>query len=173
MIPLCCHPERSERSERSRRTSVRKRIADDRGTSAIEFALLAPVFVFLFVGVVEVGRYMYFAILASHAARAGVQYASQSVETAADASANGAGTRSAALADGQNLANWTVHSSILCTINGQASTCPQNTSNSVPANLVYYVEVKVSGTFTSLLHYPGIPNSFPMSATAIMPVSSQ
>ncbi|HEY6327508.1 MAG TPA: TadE/TadG family type IV pilus assembly protein [Candidatus Cybelea sp.] len=151
----------------------RKNGTDSSGTSAMEFALLAPVFVFMLIGVIEVGRYMYFAILASHAARAGVQYASQSVETAADASVNGAGTRNAALADGQNLTQWTVHANILCTINGQASTCPQNTSNSVPANLVYYVEVKVSGTFTSLLHYPGIPNSFPMSATAIMPVSSQ
>lgn len=150
-----------------------KGIKDKSGTSAIEFALLAPVLVFLVIGVIEVGRYMYLSILASHAARAGVQYASQSTETAADANSNGAGTRSAALADAQNLSGFTEHSTILCTIAGQSSTCPQNTANAVPANLVYYVQVKVSGTFTSLLNYPGIPNTFPITATAVMPVSSQ
>jgi Flp pilus assembly protein TadG len=151
----------------------RKHLNDSRGTSMVEFAVVLPVFVFLLIGLIEVSRYAYFSIVASHAARAGVQYASQTTETAADANANGAGTRNAALADGQSLSNWTVHSSILCTIAGQASTCPQNTANSVPANLVYYVQVKVSGTFTSLLNYPGIPSSVPISATAIMPVSSQ
>ena len=146
---------------------------DKRGTSAVEFALVAPVFIFLLVGVIEVGRYTYFSILAAHAARAGVQYASQSTQTAADASVNGAKTRAAALSDAQNLSNWTVHASVSCTLAGQASTCPTNTANAVPANLVYYVQVKVSGTFTSLLNYPGIPNSIPIAATAIMPVSSQ
>jgi len=150
-----------------------KRVADNRGTSAMEFALLAPVIVFLLIGVIEVGRYMYFSVLASHAARAGVQYASQNTETAADAGANGSGTRNAALADAQNLSAWSVQSSVTCTIASQASTCPSNTANSVPANLTYYVVVKVTGRFTSLLNYPGIPNSFPITATAIMPVSSQ
>lgn len=139
----------------------------------IEFALLAPVFVFLMIGTIEISRYGYFAILASHAARAGVQFAAQSTETAADASTNGTGTRSAALADAQNLSSFTVHSSVVCTLGGQTSTCPQSTSNSVPANLVYYVQVQVSGTFHSLLNYPGIPSSVPISATAVMPVGNQ
>ncbi len=150
-----------------------KRIADSSGTSMVEFALLSPVFIFMLIGVIEVSRYMYFAILASHAARAGVQYAAQTTETAADASLNGPATRNAALADGQNLAAWTIHSSVTCTLGGQTSFCPQNTANSVPANLVYYVQVQVSGTFHSLLNYPGIPHSFPITATAIMPVGNQ
>jgi len=151
----------------------RKLAGDSSGTSMVEFAVTAPVFIFLLVGIVEVTRYMYFGIVAAHAARAGVQYASQTTETAADAAANGPNTRSAAVADGQNLANWTVTSSITCTLGGQSSTCPVNTSNSVPSNLVYYVEVKVSGTFNSLMKYPGIPQSVPVSATAIMPVGNQ
>ena len=151
----------------------KKDLKNTSGTSAMEFALLAPVIVFLLIGVIEVSRYMYLSILASHAARAGVQYASQNTETAADANVNGAGSRGAALADAQSLSGFTAHANILCTIGGQASTCPSNTANSVPANLTYYVEVQVSGTFRSLLNYPGIPNSFPITATAIMPVSSQ
>ena len=37
----------------------------------VEFALLAPVFIFMMIGVIEVSRYMYFGIVAAHAARAG------------------------------------------------------------------------------------------------------
>jgi hypothetical protein len=33
--------------------------------------------------------------------------------------------------------------------------------------------VQVSGTFHSLLNYPGIPSSIPISATAVMPVGNQ
>ena len=151
----------------------RKQLTDNSGTSMVEFALILPVFVFLLIGLIEVGRYAYFAILASHAARAGVQYAAQTLESAADASANGPATRSAALGDGQNLASWTVHSSVQCTIGGATSTCPLNTANAVPANLIYYVQVQVTGTFHSLLNYPGIPSSVPITATAIMPVNNQ
>jgi Flp pilus assembly protein TadG len=146
---------------------------DSAGTSMVEFALLAPVFIFLMFGVIEVTRYLYFGIVAAHAARAGVQYASQTTQTALDASVNGPKTRAAAVADGQNLPNWTVTSSITCTVGGQAATCPINTANQVPANLVYYVQVKVTGTFASLFKYPGIPQSIPISATAIMPVGNQ
>jgi len=145
----------------------------DSGTSLIEFALVLPVFVFLMMGIIEVGRYTYFGIVAAHAARAGVQYASQTTETAADASKNGGATRTAALQDGQNLSNWTVTSSIVCTVNGQASTCPVNTANAVPANLVYYVQVQVTGRFNTLMNYPGIPTNIPVTSTAIMPVGNQ
>jgi Flp pilus assembly protein TadG len=146
---------------------------DSAGTSLIEFALLAPVFIFLLMGIVEVSRYTYFGIVAAHAARAGVQYASQTTETAADASTNGPATKSAALADGQSLSNWTITSSLVCTVNGQASTCPSNTANAVPANLVYYVQVKVTGRFNTLMNYPGIPTNIPITSTAIMPVGNQ
>jgi Flp pilus assembly protein TadG len=146
---------------------------DATGTSLIEFALVLPVFVFLMMGIVEVSRYTYFGIVAAHAARAGVQYASQTTETAADANTNGPATKSAALADGQNLSNWTITSSLVCTVNGQASTCPMNTANAVPANLVYYVQVKVTGRFNTLMNYPGIPTNIPITSTAIMPVGNQ
>jgi Flp pilus assembly protein TadG len=146
---------------------------DTRGTSLIEFALLAPVFVLLLMGVIEVGRYTYFGILAAHGARAGVQYGAQDVFSAADAAANGANTRNAVLQDAQGLANWTVHSSLVCTINGQPTNCPSNTASAVQASLVYYVQVDVSGTFNSLMKYPGIPRQIPVSATAVMPLSSQ
>ncbi len=137
----------------------------------IEFAIVLPVFVFLLIGVIEFGRYTYFAILASHAARAGVQYAAQNLETAADANANGPGTAGAAKADAQNLSGWKVTSAVVCTINSEPSPCPA--SNAVVSNVVYYVQVQVSATFSSLMKYPGIPQQLPVSATAMMRVANQ
>ncbi|MGA8575030.1 MAG: TadE/TadG family type IV pilus assembly protein [Candidatus Cybelea sp.] len=147
----------------------------ERGTSLLEFALVAPIFIFLLIGITEVGRYTYFSILAAHAARAGVQYAAQNLQTAADANTNSASSHTAAAAaqDAQSLSNWTVHSSIVCTVNGQPSPCPANNANSVSPSLVYYVKVTVSGTFRSLLNYPGIPTNVPISTADVQRVGSQ
>ena len=152
---------------------IHKMLRSQSGTGMVELALVAPVIIFLLIGVIEVGRYMYFGILASHAARAGVQYATRNLQTASDAAVNGPNTRSAAVQDGQNLPQFNETSKIICTLNGQASTCPSTTANYVPPGLIYYVQVQVTGTFASLMNYPGIPHSLPVTATAIMPVGNQ
>jgi Flp pilus assembly protein TadG len=144
-----------------------------RGTSSIEFAIVAPLLILLLIGLIEVGRYTYFAILAAHAARAGAQYAAENLQTAADASVSGPNTKNAALQDAQNLSQWTISSTIICTVSGVVTSCPANNTSTVSPNLVYYVQVQVSGTFNSLMKYPGIPHQVPVTATAIMPVSSQ
>jgi Flp pilus assembly protein TadG len=152
---------------------IRRAARCNRGTSLIEFALVAPIFIFLLIGVIEVGRYTYFAILAQHAARAGVQYAAQNLTTAADASVNGSNTAGAASQDAQSLSNWTVHSMVICTMNSQFSPCPANNMSAVSPNLTYYVQVTVTGTFKSLLSYPGIPNNVPVQGLAVMRVGNQ
>ncbi len=152
---------------------IKRLIRSERANSMIEFALVAPVFIFMLVGVIEMGRYTYLAVLAQHAARAGVQYAAQNLETAADASASGPATASAASQDAQSLSQWKVTSWVTCTNNAQVAPCPANNTGSVSAGLVYYVGVKVTGTFKSLLSYPGIPNNVPITASAIMRVGNQ
>jgi Flp pilus assembly protein TadG len=141
-------------------------MGSDRGTSVVEFALVAPVFIFMLIGLIETGRYTYYAILAAHAARAGVQYGAQSVFTAADST----GMRNAALQDGQNLPNWVITTSHFCENNGAAAGCP---SGEPSAGTAYYVQVQVTGTFTSLIGYPGITNSLPIGATATLRVGGQ
>jgi Flp pilus assembly protein TadG len=151
---------------------VRKLFRSQAGTSMVEFALVAPVLIFLLIGLIEVGRYTYFGILAANAARAGVQYGAQDLYTAQDK----AGMTSAALGDGQNLSNWTaanggITADYLCSSNGAlAVSCGLS---SPPAGTVYYVKVTVTGTFQSLLNYPGIPNNVPVSGSAMMRVVSQ
>ena len=137
----------------------------DRGSSIVEFALLAQAFSFLLIGLVEMGRYEYYSILAAHAARAGVQYGAQNVVAAANVS----GMSSAAQADAPSL-GWTVTSTHYCVLNGAVVNCA---SGEPPSGTTYYVQVKVTGTIGSLFHYPGLPGSLPLSSTATMRVVSQ
>jgi Flp pilus assembly protein TadG len=145
------------------------------GTSLVEFAVVAPVIIFLLVGLIEMGRFAFFSILAANAARAGAQYGAQNLMTAYDS----AGISNAALQDGQNLSNWTATGGgivvqQLCAVNGGSpQTCGDPNSSAPPQNTIYYVQVQVTGLFNSLLNYPGIPNSLPISGSAMMRVATQ
>jgi Flp pilus assembly protein TadG len=145
------------------------------GTSSIEFALLAPVLSLILVGIVDTGRYCYVAILAANAARAGAQYGAQNLETAYDTP----GITNAAIADGESLPNWTaagggVAVNQLCAIDGNApQTCNTPWGSSPPRGTIYYVEVQVTGTFNTLLTYPGMPNALPVSGASTMRVATQ
>jgi hypothetical protein len=138
------------------------------GTSVVECAILAPVFVFLLIGLIEIGRYAFFAILAAHAAHAGVQYGAQDNRTAADNS----GMIYAAREDAPVVSSWRVNATHLCSTGGSAlGSC--GASASLPTDTIYYVKVRVSGTFAPLLDYPGIPNNVGISGSAVMRVASQ
>src|SRR4051812_20722057 len=64
--------------------SGRGRVAPRRnGQTIVELALVLPLLLLVLVGVTEIGRYAYFDILVSNAARAGAQYGAQSVVHAA------------------------------------------------------------------------------------------
>jgi Flp pilus assembly protein TadG len=146
---------------------MRSLVRSQSGSSLIEFAIVLPMLILLLIGIVEIGRYATFAIMAANAARAGAQYGAQNLTTARDAS----GMQNAALADAQNLSSWATPSAqTLCSVNGGAlGSCP----TPLPANTVYYVSVAVSGTFSSLLDYPLIPKKLTVSGNAVMKVANQ
>ncbi len=135
----------------------------------VEFAILAPVFVLLLIGLIEVGRFAFFGILAANAARAGAQYGAQTLSTAADS----VGITNAAKQDGQNLSNWGVQANDLCSVNGGAPAICPTPGAGPPTNTIYYVQVQVNGTFSSLLKYPGIPHSAQISGSSTMRVANQ
>jgi Flp pilus assembly protein TadG len=146
----------------------------EEGASLVEFALVAPMLILLLVGLIEIGRFTALAIMASNAARAGVQYGAQDLQTAQDS----AGIQAAAVADGQNLSNWTsstggVTVAELCSVNGATPATCSAAGSGAPMNTVYYVKVQVTGKFTPLIHYPGLSNAIPVSGSAIMRVGSQ
>jgi Flp pilus assembly protein TadG len=132
----------------------------------IEFAILLPVLAFFLIGMIDVGRATYYGILASNAARAGAAYGSQYLWTATDSG----GINGAVAQDAPNV-SWTVNAQSLCSVNGSSlTTCA--TSNT-PSNTVYYVKVNVTGSFTPLISYPGIPNPIPISGQALTRVTTQ
>ncbi len=140
----------------------------DRGAAAVELAVVMPLLIFLVMGLVDVGRYTYYGIVAAHAARAAVQYGGQTVATAAD----DAGMKTAAASDSSSLSGLTVTPAISCYESGSPTTCPRS-NTSVPSTFVYYVSVTVTGTFNTLVNYPGIPTAVPVTASATMRVASQ
>jgi Flp pilus assembly protein TadG len=134
----------------------------------VEFALLAPVLIFLFIGMVDLGRSMYFGILATNAARAGASYGSQNLQTAQDAN----GMQNAANQDAAGVP-WTVTATPLCSVNGVTPASCSNAGGGPPVNTVYYVKVQVNGSFAPLIQYPGIRNPIPVSGTSEMRVVNQ
>jgi Flp pilus assembly protein TadG len=136
------------------------------GSSLLEFAIVLPVLLVLLIGLIDLGRAGYFGILTSNAARAGAQYGAQSMFTSTDAT----GMSNAAIADAPNV-GLTAAPTTLCTVNGGALTgCPTNITG---LTVVYYVKVHVSGTFASLVRYPGLPPQIVISGDSIMRVVAQ
>ncbi len=152
--------------------TMRKLLRSQAGAAMVEFAIALPFLVLLMIGVIEVGRYMYFGIVAAHAAEAAAEYGSQSLTTASDTT----GIKNAASADDGGLTTLVASPAPLClhsdgSLTGTTPvTCPTGTP---PAGTTEYVQVTVSGTFQSLLNYPGMANSLPVSASATMRIQSQ
>src|ERR1700733_3573620 len=133
------------------------------GQTVVEMALLLPVLLTLMIGLIEIGRYAYFDILISNAARAGAQYGAQSLIQAADKN----GIQAAAQSDG--LDTMTITSSQQCTcVAGTLGGCP---AGGVCAQPLVYVQVTATENFNSLFNYPGLPHSMTLASTTTMRVS--
>jgi Flp pilus assembly protein TadG len=133
------------------------------GQTVVEMAMLLPLLLLLMVGLIEIGRYAYFDILISNAARAGAQYGAQSLIQAADVN----GIRTAAQNDG--LAAMTITSLQECGCNaGALGGCPAGGVCPLP---LVYVKVTATDTYNSMFNYPGLPRSLTLTSTVTMRVS--
>jgi Flp pilus assembly protein TadG len=132
------------------------------GASLVEFAVVAPFLILLLIGLIDLGRYTYDGILAANAARAGVQYGAQNLQTAVDAT----GIENAAVADAQSLPNLSASPSPYCLVGGAVSSC--TTAGAVP-----YIKVVATGTFTPLIKYPGIPSSVQVTGSAVLRIETK
>src|SRR5580700_2499751 len=92
-----------------RRTSFGTESAED-GQTLLEVALLTPLLLLLLVGIFEVGRFAYYSIEVSNAARAAVQYGAQSLADARDT----VGLKQAAMNDSPDVSGLTVTPTVLC-----------------------------------------------------------
>ncbi|HZO81742.1 MAG TPA: TadE/TadG family type IV pilus assembly protein [Candidatus Binataceae bacterium] len=133
-----------------------------KGQSMVELALVLPTLALLLVVVADFARVFYLSIAVANAARAGVAYGSQSLLKAIQFDS----IQQAALNDGQNIAGLTATASDVCMCNGAVVAC----SPAACAQPQTYVQVTTRTTFHTLLNYPGVPSTIPISYTAMMEV---
>ena len=139
------------------------RLADDRGSIAVEFALAAPMLVLFLAGMVDFGRAFYDRMALETAARGAVQYARQYPYDAA-------GIRLAALNAGRLSGPLTVDApEPFCE-------CPDGTPNECSAAcpsgeaVQRFLSVTVREDFQTLFPYPGIPSPLPLVGAAVIRV---
>lgn len=136
----------------------------ERGASLVEMALLLPLFGLLLFVAIDLGRALYLSNEIAGAARAGAIYGSRNptdttgmatvaVDDATDVPGVSAGTPTY----GCECSDGTGYSA-------SCTTVPSCTSTTE----VYRVNVTVTGTYTPLLPWPGIPTSMSFSSTASM-----
>ncbi len=135
------------------------------GQSALELVIILPVLLLLLLAAADFGRALYVNIAVQNAARAGAQYGSQSVITAADST----GMVAAATKDAAAIANLTASASqCTCASSSSVAACPQNyCTNNPQAN---YVEVDTHASFQLIGTYLGITSPVQMSGKAVMQV---
>lgn len=167
-----------------------------RGQALLEMALVTPLLLALALGVIELGRYAYVAILVGNAAHVGAAYGAQGVMNSIDT----VGIAAAACSDFQSNGfpqaacqsgppnggpdnTLNVSSNVTCGCDGGGTVFPalgcSAASNatagtcSTGEHWVVMVTVEASGPFKSLFNYPGIPNQITVDRKATMRVAQQ
>jgi Flp pilus assembly protein TadG len=135
------------------------------GQASVELALSLPLLLMMFLVLVETGRAFYIAISVSNAARAGVQYGSQNLSTAAD----NAGMQAAAVNDAPNIAGMTTTATHFCKCaDGSASTCLS--TDCAGSHRLLYAQVNTSAPYTPLVDFMGILPPMTVRGDAVMRV---
>jgi Flp pilus assembly protein TadG len=144
---------------------MRRLVKSDSGQAIVEVALVAPLLLLLALGAIDVGRFAQFDARLASSARAGAQYGSQNLVTAADT----AGMSAAGTNDVQNQTGITVAGTSFCKCaDGSSTAC---TASACSANhRLLYVSVSATGTFKPLFKYIFGVSASPRVRTAIMQV---
>ncbi len=137
------------------------------GQSLVEMALLTPVLLLLLVGIIEVGRFAYYSIEVTNAARAAVQYGAQSLADSKDSS----GLQTAAISDAPDLPGMRVNSTNLCACSESPSVFVACPAMGCAGHAVVFVRVDTTTNILPLFHYPGFPTTFTANGHAIMRVA--
>jgi hypothetical protein len=141
-----------------------------RGQALVEVATFIPFLLFLTIGLIDVGKYTYYAIQVNNAARAGAAYGAQSTS----AEAYTAGITAAVNTDASGLPSSAYSSSghyCICAngVGGQQVCSPLPTcAGSHPLNYVY---VNTSEQFNILFKMPWLPNTLTVTGSSVMRVA--
>ncbi|MGH9467697.1 MAG: TadE/TadG family type IV pilus assembly protein [Terriglobales bacterium] len=144
-------PQRARRAPRVRLGQARGRRC--RGQALTELAIILPLCVLLLLGVEELGRLAYTAIVVDHAAHAGALYGAQNPTTAV----NNPGMIQAALADGGELTSLTASATHVCSCSSGGAAADCSLSDCLLSRLQVYAQVNTSATFTPICNFFGWP----------------
>jgi Flp pilus assembly protein TadG len=128
--------------------AVRKFGRAESGQALLETAIVAPALCFLLVGAIDLGRFSQFDTRLASAARAGTQYGSQNLVTAADT----AGMETAATNDAPG-AGFSAVASHYCTCAGSSTQVSCTAGACSSSHRLLYVSVTVTGTFKPIFSF--------------------
>lgn len=133
---------------------------EERGQSVVEVALLAPVLCYLLVGGADLARAFAVQVAVQNGARAGAE------ATVLDFTPTQAEAQSFALQEmdrtpGMNPRAATI---TMTKLTSDGRTCPQTPDPATPC----FITVRVRYTFTTMIPWPGIPNTFQFDRSTIM-----
>jgi Flp pilus assembly protein TadG len=140
------------------------------GQSVVEMALVTPLLLLMLLGTIEIGRFAYYGIELSSAARAGVQFGAQSLADSRDLD----GIRQAAQNDAPEVPGLNVAASDQCACSNSPATlvgCPA--FGCAPGHALVFLQVDTTANIKPLFRYPGLPRNFPAKGHAVMRVSQQ
>lgn len=141
-------------------------LRDEEGASLLELAIVLPLFPLLLFGAIDFGRAFYLAAEVAGAAQAAALYGSQNPTDIT-------GMQNAALADAPNVPNLSAGTPTV------SCECPDgsNVSSCLPTALpacsgttqwIYRVNVTVTGSYSPLIPWPGVPPATTLSSSAAM-----
>lgn len=143
-------------------------VPGESGQSLIETAFTLSLLLLLLAAAVDFGRAFYMNIEIKGAARAGATYGTTKPS---DTTGMKAAAKAAAGDIGSDTGFSTSASWGCECYSSSTPTIPGPNSCAAPpcgANVVYYVSVTASDTYSPILPWPGIPSSLSMSSTATM-----
>ena len=139
-----------------------KRTDSEAGAALLEFSLIVPLVVLMFLGVVDFGIAIEDGMRVVDAARAGAEAGVIPPNVS-----NIPTMQTAATNVGGSLPGFTVVASrwCSCTPGGSVSSCTSWCGSSIP---IKYVEVDTTASVPVLMGYPGIPSNFSLTGLAIL-----
>ena len=141
------------------------RLRSEEGIALLEFCLITPLIVLLFLGIVDLGLVSVQSMTVNRAAEAGALYG-----TLADNNTDTAGMQAAATRAANGLAGFRVTATTWCTCTsaGPATSCSASCPNS--ASPIQYVQVQTAAPASLIVKYPGLPAALQLSGSSILRV---
>ena len=153
-----------ERAMEGLRSFCRRMNGDNEGSSFVELAFVLPMFLFMLVPAVDIGRALYAAIEVSSAAEAGAAYG---VQNPGDV----AGMQSASKGGASNMSGVTATATYGCECSdGSSPVALCTTTPNCTYNYVTYIDVVATAPYTTTFKYPCLPASTNITRETMMRV---